>query len=227
MIHTNPIIICSGLGDTAAGWYPLARSLAAKPAFSHIRFVLPTAPSHPVTLNGGMPMPSWFDIKSLTPGGPEPEDEKGLLASVATIQGLIGKETDAGIPANRIVVGGFSQGVYLMRSMPSVALLTSLSLSTLPSLRRSSLPVRCPLPRLITHHTLGPCTLPPRCLLQEPSSPSSPAPPRSSSSAGSSPSPASSPSPTRSSRCRWIMRPSTLSSGDTELVIRSSGELFV
>lgn len=55
-------------------------------------------------------MTSWFDIASLSPSAQEPEDEKGLLESVRTIQGLIGKETDAGIPANRVVVGGFSQG---------------------------------------------------------------------------------------------------------------------
>ncbi|ORY41750.1 acyl-protein thioesterase 1 [Leucosporidium creatinivorum] len=111
--HTATIIFSHGLGDTAAGWYPLARSLAAKPQFSHIKFVLPTAPTQPVTLNGGMRSTSWFDIKSLTPGGPDPEDEQGLLASVRTIQGLISKETDAGIPASRVVVGGFSQGAVI------------------------------------------------------------------------------------------------------------------
>lgn len=58
-------------------------------------------------------MNSWFDIKSLTPGGPEPEDEAGLLKSVGVIQALVGKEVDAGIEASRIVVGGFSQGEFV------------------------------------------------------------------------------------------------------------------
>lgn len=55
-------------------------------------------------------MASWFDIKSLTPGGPEPEDEAGMMKSVQTIQSFIRSEVDAGIEAKRVVVGGFSQG---------------------------------------------------------------------------------------------------------------------
>ncbi len=38
------------------------------------------------------------------------EDEAGMLASVRTISQLIADEVDAGIPSERIVVGGFSQG---------------------------------------------------------------------------------------------------------------------
>jgi predicted esterase len=51
-----------------------------------------------------------FDIKSLSPSGPLQEDEQGMLASVKTISDLIAAEVDAGIPSQRIVVGGFSQG---------------------------------------------------------------------------------------------------------------------
>lgn len=70
----------------------------------------------PVTLNMGYAMPSWFDIKSLNPPpagrGPSDEDEAGMLKSVSRISSLVQQELDAGIPANRIVVGGFSQGPY-------------------------------------------------------------------------------------------------------------------
>jgi len=31
----------------------------------HVKFILPTAPTQPVTLNMGMPMPSWYDIEGL------------------------------------------------------------------------------------------------------------------------------------------------------------------
>lgn len=56
-----------------------------------------------------------FDIKSLSPpsaGSPPQEDEAGMLKSVRLISELISAEVDAGIPANRIVVGGFSQGEF-------------------------------------------------------------------------------------------------------------------
>ncbi|SGY74025.1 BQ5605_C005g03335 [Microbotryum silenes-dioicae] len=109
--HTATIIFSHGLGDSAAGWYPFAQALA--PRFKHVKWVLPTAPTQPVTLNGGMPMNSWFDIRSLTPTNSSQEDERGLLASVRTISDWVASEVDAGIPANRIVVGGFSQGAVV------------------------------------------------------------------------------------------------------------------
>lgn len=72
-----------------------------------------------VTLNGGMKMNSWYDIKSLAPGGGE--DERGMLESSARISSLISREVDNGIPAERIIVGGFSQGAV-------IALLTGLTI---------------------------------------------------------------------------------------------------
>ena len=63
-------------------------------------------------------MNSWYDIKSLAPGGGE--DERGMLESSSRISSLIGQEVDNGIPAERIIVGGFSQGAV-------IALLTGLS----------------------------------------------------------------------------------------------------
>jgi len=61
-----------------------------------------------VTLNGGMAMPSWFDIRSLAPGGPE--DEEGVKEAAKRLKSLINAEISAGIPAERIIIGGFSQG---------------------------------------------------------------------------------------------------------------------
>ncbi|GAA5853155.1 hypothetical protein JCM8547_000219 [Rhodosporidiobolus lusitaniae] len=113
--HTATIILSHGLGDTAQGWYPLAVTLGRK--FKHIKWVLPTAPVQPVTCNGGYRMTSWFDIQELpSPGDPSPivaEDEKGMLASVAAINKLIAEEVDAGIPSERVVCGGFSQGAVI------------------------------------------------------------------------------------------------------------------
>lgn len=95
-----------GLGDTNMGWVDVAGHLHTQ--LPYIKFVLPNAPTAPVTLNGGMPMPSWYDITSLT-------DRAGQLChgieeSRATITALIEEEIAGGIPIDRIVVGGFSQG---------------------------------------------------------------------------------------------------------------------
>lgn len=59
--HSATIIFAHGLGDTAAGWVPLAQSLRSR--YKHIKWVLPTAPTQPVSINMGMKMTSWFDIQ--------------------------------------------------------------------------------------------------------------------------------------------------------------------
>jgi phospholipase/carboxylesterase len=53
-------------------------------------------------------MPAWFDI--LAPYPAPGEDEAGLRASQAAIAALIDRERARGVPAERIVLMGFSQG---------------------------------------------------------------------------------------------------------------------
>lgn len=55
------VFLLHGLGDTAQGWLDVARMLGRDQALQHIRFVLPTAPVRPITLNMGMKMTGWFD----------------------------------------------------------------------------------------------------------------------------------------------------------------------
>lgn len=56
-------------------------------------------------------MPGWFDVITFDRSvSPRPEDEAGILATVAAVDALIQAEVDAGIPEHRIVLGGFSQG---------------------------------------------------------------------------------------------------------------------
>lgn len=62
----------------------------------------------PVTLNGGFPMPSWFDLYSLDSTGKV--DEEGIERAKTLVHELINNEEKAGIPSNRILLGGFSQG---------------------------------------------------------------------------------------------------------------------
>jgi len=102
--HTATLIFLHGLGDTGHGW---AASLAAiKPP--HVKVICPTASRMPVSLNGGLQMPSWFDLKSLDPK--DAEDEAGIKAAKTRIESIIHSEVVQGIAPKRIVIGGFSQG---------------------------------------------------------------------------------------------------------------------
>ncbi|XP_008070580.1 acyl-protein thioesterase 1 isoform X1 [Carlito syrichta] len=65
-------------------------------------------PVMPVTLNMNMVMPSWFDIVGLSPDSQE--DEAGIKQAAENIKALIDQEVKNGIPSNRIILGGFSQG---------------------------------------------------------------------------------------------------------------------
>jgi len=102
--HTASVIFLHGLGDTGNGWSGIFASIK-KP---HIKYIFPTAPIKPVTLNGGFQMNAWFDIFGLT--GTAPQDEKGIKESSQTVMDLVQEEIKVGIPTERIFLGGFSQG---------------------------------------------------------------------------------------------------------------------
>jgi len=102
--HTASLIFLHGLGDTGHGWASTIASI--RPA--HVKVICPTASKMPVTLNSGFSMPSWFDLLSLDPAGKE--DEAGIKAAHKLVEKLIEQEVKAGIPSERIMLGGFSQG---------------------------------------------------------------------------------------------------------------------
>ena len=103
----STIIILHGLGASATDFVPVARQWDLR-AIGDVRFVFPDAPVRPVTINGGMSMPAWYDILGVDLV--RREDEKSLRESAAALQELIDREIARGIPASRIVLGGFSQG---------------------------------------------------------------------------------------------------------------------
>lgn len=106
--HSATVILMHGLGDSASGWIDTAAS-ALSPALPHVKFILPTAEERPVTINGGMLMNAWYDIKSLS-SHRELETCAGIGASRTTINRLMEAETSKGIAPERIVLAGFSQG---------------------------------------------------------------------------------------------------------------------
>jgi phospholipase/carboxylesterase len=104
---TGSIIWMHGLGADGHDFEPIVPELV-RSGERALRFVFPNAPVRPVTLNGGYPMRAWYDIIGLERG--TAQDEVGIRGSYATIEWLIHRENERGIPSNRIVLAGFSQG---------------------------------------------------------------------------------------------------------------------
>ena len=110
-VQTRPdpdaaVIWLHGLGADGTDFEPIVPVLGL-PARLGVRFVFPHAPERSVTINMGMRMRAWYDVYQLGGGR---EDEAGIRASQALLEGLIAREKSRGIAARRIVLAGFSQG---------------------------------------------------------------------------------------------------------------------
>ena len=107
------VIFLHGLGDTPAGWSDIKHQMAQlnpKLASPEITWDFPAAPVIPISVNGGATMPGWFDLYDWPIDVTAPDDPAGTMRAVETIRGAIAKLEAAGVPTERIVVGGFSQG---------------------------------------------------------------------------------------------------------------------
>lgn len=104
---TAAIIVLHGLGADGNDFVPICNELKLG-AVGPVRYVFPTAPEMPVTINGGYVMRSWYDIVGTQID--RQEDEAGLRKSMQAVSALIAREIERGIPAHRIVLMGFSQG---------------------------------------------------------------------------------------------------------------------
>lgn len=102
--YQNVVLFMHGLGDTAAGWSQAMPQLG----LAKTKFILPTAPIRPITMAQGYAMNGWSDIFAIAPG--TREDEDGFNASTARLQAMIDQEKAKGIPTEKIIVAGFSQG---------------------------------------------------------------------------------------------------------------------
>jgi len=103
------VIFLHGLGADGHDFEPVVPMLGTR----DVRFVFPHAPSLPVTINGGWVMPAWYDIRSLAFDHAAREDETHIAESAQRIVALVEREKARGIPADRIVLGGFSQGAAM------------------------------------------------------------------------------------------------------------------
>ena len=101
------VIWLHGLGADGHDFEPIVPEIV-RPRERAWRFVFPNAPVRPVTINGGMRMRAWYDIKGLDRKAAE--DVTGFRDTDLQVRQLIAKEGERGIPPNRIVLAGFSQG---------------------------------------------------------------------------------------------------------------------
>ena len=101
------VVLMHGLGADGHDFESLVPELRLPPSAS-VRWVFPHAPVRPVTINGGWRMRAWYDIVAIDRRAPE--DEAGIRASAESIGALVRRERERGVPAERIVLAGFSQG---------------------------------------------------------------------------------------------------------------------
>jgi phospholipase/carboxylesterase len=102
---TASIVWMHGLGADGHDFTPIVPEIRLP---FGVRYVFPHAPMRPVTINGGAVMRAWYDVRGI--GGERREDGDGVRASQAKIEALVARERERGVPANRIVLAGFSQG---------------------------------------------------------------------------------------------------------------------
>jgi phospholipase/carboxylesterase len=101
------IIWMHGLGASAHDFEDIVPQLHLKPNLA-VRFVFPNAPTRPISINGNVPMPAWYDVYALD--RLDQQDQVGIELSAGAIDLLVQKEIESGVPADRIILAGFSQG---------------------------------------------------------------------------------------------------------------------
>ena len=103
----HAIIWLHGLGASANDFPPIVPELGLSDDRS-IRFIFPQAPNRAISINGGMRMPGWYDIKGASLE--EKQDSVGMKESQVTVEALIDQQIAMGVPSSNIILAGFSQG---------------------------------------------------------------------------------------------------------------------
>ncbi|MDI9245399.1 alpha/beta fold hydrolase [Marinobacter sp. CHS3-4] len=108
--NSNPtasVIWLHGLGASGHDFEPVVPELGL-PSDAAVRFIFPHAPNLPVTINGGMRMPAWYDIRAMDID--RVVDTEQLMASSDAVAKLVDQEIERGVSSDNIVIAGFSQG---------------------------------------------------------------------------------------------------------------------
>jgi len=101
------VVWLHGLGADGHDFAPIVPELVRK-HWPALRFVFPHAPVRPVTINNGVSMRAWYDIVGMDFA--TRADTVGVARSVAQATALIEREHARGIPPERVLLAGFSQG---------------------------------------------------------------------------------------------------------------------
>ena len=145
-----------GLGADGHDFEPVVPILGLPRA----RFVFPHAPRVPVTINGGIVMPAWYDIVAIGAGG---ANETDVRRSAKQIRALLEREEQNGVPTDRIILAGFSQGAAMAlhvgtrypRALRGIMALSGYEV--LPHMReREETPANRATPMLFCHGTADP-----------------------------------------------------------------------
>ena len=104
---TWTVLWLHGLGADGNDFVPLVPELLRRD-WPAIRFVFPHAPVRAVTINNGVRMRAWYDIRDFDFASRA--DEAGVRESIVQVEALIAREVARGVPASRVLLAGFSQG---------------------------------------------------------------------------------------------------------------------
>ena len=150
-----------GLGADGHDFAPIVPELVRRD-WPALRFVFPHAPVRAVTINGGARMRAWYDIRDFDLA--HRADLDGVDASVAQVDALIEREASRGVPPQRLLLAGFSQGgaitlaAGLARSQPLaglIALSTYLPMPLALAQQRAQ-PAAAAQPLFMAHGTFDP-----------------------------------------------------------------------
>lgn len=160
---THAVIWLHGLGADGFDFVPIVPDLGLGDLA--VQFVFPHAPEIPVSLNNGYVMPAWYDIRDTDLA--HRHDETGIRVTAKRIDALIDAQVEAGIPAHRIALAGFSQGGaialhnglrYPQRLAGVIALSTYLVLE--PTLATERSEANLDVPIFAAHGTVDPVVVP-------------------------------------------------------------------
>ncbi|MCK9488803.1 MAG: alpha/beta hydrolase [Xanthomonadales bacterium] len=161
---SHAVIWLHGLGADGHDFEPIVPELVA-PDWPALRFVFPHAPMRPVTINNGMTMRAWYDIRALSLD--ERADAAGIEESVAQVHELIAAQNQAGIDSARILLAGFSQGGVValhagLRHRQALAGIVGLScyLPLAENLAQARSPDQADTPLLLMHGSQDPVVAP-------------------------------------------------------------------